>query len=199
MKTMRMILALTSLLILSGLAQAGIQGADFDNMPVGPYTGSATIWGDPGAVQVLPVEAVGASAPPGATGNVLVIDNSGGGSPIYVTFTYDCDNTYDDAVCEIEYDFFFEAWYIGAWIGVYIDDPEAWGDPDDWFQMPVGIPPSVSWGDNSEREPDCEGTHTITFVVGPGAVAVLDNFETECLDTVADEATDWGAVKSMYQ
>ncbi len=199
MKTMRTILVLTSVLILSAVAQGGVQGADFDNMPVGPYMGPAVIGGDPGAVQVIPVNHIYPASPPGATGNVLVIDNSGGQSPVTVTFTYNCDNTYDDAICKIEYDFYFESWFIGSWIGVWVDDPDLLDEPDDWFQPPVGFPPSTSWGDNSETEPDCEGTHTITFVVGPGAVAVLDNFETECLDTVANDSSNWGEIKSMYR
>ncbi len=193
MKTLRTNLSrlvLLALLALPAAAMAGIQGADFDNMPVGPYQGGATIWGDPSTVNVVP------SA---SGGNFLHIDNSGGSSPVYVTFTYDCDNTYDDAICNIEYDYFFVAWWWGAYVGVYVDDPDALDDPDDWLQMPVGIPPSTSGGDNSENEPDCEGQHTITFVVGPGAELELDNFETECLDTVANENVEWGTLKSMYR
>jgi hypothetical protein len=181
---------LLALLALPAAAMAGIQGADFDNMPLGPYTGSASIWGDPSTVNV---------EPNAAGNNSLHIDNSNGSSPVYVTFTYDCDDTYDDAVCQIKYDFYFVTWWWGGYVGVYVDDPDALGDPDDWQQVPVAFPPSTSEGSNSEREPDCEGQHTITFVVGPGAEIYLDNFETECLDTVANDTVDWGAVKSMYQ
>ena len=198
MRTIRTLLLLPILLLLPAAALALVQGADFDNLPTGPYTGTAVIGGDVTLVSVQPVGAVGASAPPGAVGNVLVIDNSGGGAPITVTFTYDCDDLPEE-ICEIEYDFYYEAWLIGAWIAVYVDADGVYENPDDLFEPPVGFPPSTSWGDNTEREYDCAGTHTITFVVGPGAVAYLDNFETECLDMVPNETPSWGALKSLYR
>lgn len=199
MKTLRTTLILLTILSLPAVALAGVHHPNFDSMPPGPYSGPALITGDPGTVLLLPASSLGSSAPPGATGNVLVVDNSNGGAPVTITFTYDCDNTYDNAVCQIEYDFFYEAWMVYAWVGVYIDDDGTFSNPDDLFEPPVGFPPTVSWGDNSEREPDCFGSHTITFVVGPGAVAYLDNFTTECLDSVADERIGWGAVKSLYR
>ena len=99
---------------------------------------------------------------------------------------------------------FFLAWYFstrffGAWIGVYVDDDGTYTNPDDLFEPPVGFPPSTSWGDNKENEPDCVGTHTITFVVSPGAVAYLDNFDTVCLGPVGNEGAYWGVLKSMYR
>ncbi|MBU0742043.1 hypothetical protein KKG45_08805 [bacterium] len=192
-------LILLTALVLPAVAMADVQGTGFDGMPPGPYSGSGVITGDPSTVTVVPAASLGGSTPPGATGNVLSIDNRNGSGVVTVTFTFDCDGTYPDAVCQIEYDFFFEAWLIGSWIGVYVDDDGTFSNPDDLFEPPVGFPPSTSWGDNTEREPDCFGTHTITFVVGPGAVAYLDNFDTECLDTVASETADWGTLKSMYR
>ena len=201
MKTMRKNLiwpCLLTFLVLPVAALADVQGAGFDSMPTGPYMGPAVIGGDPGAVQVIPATDLGVT-PPGATGNVLVIDNTGGTTPVTITFTYNCNGPTEIDICEIEYDFYYEAWWVYAWVGVYVDDDGTFTDPDDLFEPPVGIPPSTSYGDNTEREKDCVGVHTITFVVGPGAVAMLDNFETECLDAVPNEATEWGALKSMYR
>jgi len=195
----RMSIALLAVLTLPLAAMAGIQGAGFDGMPPGPYLGGATITGDPGTVTVEPVANVGSSAPPGATGNVLVIDNSTGSGVVTVTFTYDCNGPSFYDICEIEYDFFYEAWWVYAWIGVYVDDDGTFTNPDDLFEPPVGFPPSVSWGDNSENEIDCIGQHTITFMVSPGAVAYLDNFTTLCLGPIGNEEVDWGTLKSMYR
>lgn len=186
--------------LLPAAATATVFGTGFDTMPPGPYPlPGAVIQGDPSRVQVVPVGAVGGSAPPGATGNVLVIDNRGGTAPIIVRFTYTCDGPTADGTCRIEYDFFYEAWSMYAWIGVYVDDDGTYTNPDDLFEPPVGFPPSTSWGDNSENEQDCLVTHTIDFVVGPDAVAFLDNFTTECLDPVGDEPLGWGALKGMYR
>ncbi|HPF36111.1 MAG TPA: hypothetical protein P5571_13815 [Candidatus Krumholzibacteria bacterium] len=201
MKTLLTLLTLAAAAaLLPADAAATVPGTGFDAMPPGPYPlPGAVIQGDPARVQVVPVSAVGGSAPPGATGNVLVIDNLGGTSPVIVRFTFTCDGPTVEDICQIEYDFFYEAWAINAWIGVYVDDDGTYTDPDDLFEPPVGFPPSTSWGDNTEREPDCVGEHTIDFVVGPDAVAFLDNFDTECLEPVGDESTSWGALKGMYR
>jgi len=201
MKTLLTLLTLAAVAaLLPAHAPASVPGAGFDAMPPGPYPlPGAVIQGDPARVQVVPAEAVGGSAPPGAAGNVLVIDNLGGSAPVIVRFTYTCDGPTAEDICQIEYDFFFEAWSIGAWIGVYVDDDGSYSNPDDLFEPPVGFPPSTSWGDNTEREADCVGEHTIDFVVGPDAVAFLDNFTTECLEPVAGEQTTWGALKGLYR
>jgi len=198
-KTTLTLLALLAVLALTTTAMAAVQGTGFEGMPPGPYTGAGVITGDPSTVSVVPVGNIGGAVPPGATGNVLVIDNSNGSGVVTVTFTYDCGGPTPDDVCQIGYDFFYEAWMIYAWIGVYVDDDGTFSNPDDFFEPPVGFPHSVSWGDNKEREPDCVGTHTITFVVGPGAVAYLDNFAAICLVNIGNDDVDWGTVKSMYR
>ena len=192
-------LIVLAVLILPVATLAGVPGAGFDGMPTGPYMGPAVIGGDPGTVTVEPAANLGPVAPPGATGNVLVIDNSAGTGMVTVTFTYNCDGGPMTDFCEVEYDFFYEAWWVYAWIGVYVDDDGSYTNPDDLFEPPVGVPPTVSWGDNSEIEADCLGNHTITFVVSPGAVAYLDNFSTLCLGPIGNDDVDWGTLKSMYR
>lgn len=199
MRTLITTLTLTVLLTLPVLAWAHVHGSEFDDMPTGPYMGPALIGGDPSTVSVVPAGSLGGSTPPGATGNVLAIDNRNGNGPVTITFTYDCGGPTPMDICEIEYDFFYEAWTLYAWIGVYVDDDGSFENPDDLFEPPVGFPPSTSYGDNTEREMDCVGMHTITFVVGPGAVAYLDNFETECLEVIPADHIEWDALKSLYR
>lgn len=198
LKTLILFAALAALAPAAGLAL--VPGTGFDGMAPGPYPlPGAVIQGDPSRVQVVPAAAVGNSAPPNASGNVLVIDNTGGVTPIIVRFDFTCEGPVADGTCEISYDFFYEAWSVYAWIGVYVDDDGTYTNPDDLFEPPVGFPPSTSWGDNTEREQDCLAMHTIEFVVGPDAVAYLDNFSTECLLPVGDESTSWGSLKSRYR
>ncbi len=185
-------------LILPVAASAGVQGADFDSMPTGPYLGPAVIGGDPSTVTVETVESLGQSAPPGSSGNVLAIDNRNGTAPVLVTFTYDCD-ALPLEICEINYKFHFEAWYYGAWIGVYVDDDGSYTNPDHIFEPPLIIPPSLEFGDHTEREFDCSGMHIITFWVAPGAVAYLDDFLTRCTDLIPNEKTTWSMIKGMYR
>ncbi len=199
MKTLFRILTLAALVTLPAVSFAWVMGSEFDDLPAGPYGGAGQVQGDPSRVQVVPVGDLGGATPPGAVGNVLVIDNRDGEGPIIVTFAYTCGGPTEMDICAVEYGFYYEAWTIEASIGVYVDAEGNYDNPDDLFDPPVGFPPSTSFGDNTEREQDCVGIHTISFVVNPGAVAVLDNFETECLEPVANENIEWDSLKSCYR
>ena len=85
LRTILPVLALCAALTTPLAARADVQGADFDSMPPGPYTGPALVTGAPGAVQVVPAANLGASAPPGASGNVMCINNKNGSGAVTVT------------------------------------------------------------------------------------------------------------------
>lgn len=200
MKTFATATSLVTLLLLPALARAVVPGTGFDGMAPGQYSvPGVVVAGDATRVQVVPVEDVGGSAPPGADGNVLCIDNRGGDGLIVLRFPFNCGGPDPEGVCFVEYDFFYASWQIGAYIGVYTDDDGSYSNPDDWFNPPVGFPPSTAWGDNREGEVDCVANHSIEFVISPGAVAYLDNFGTECVPTVADESTTWSTLKTLYR
>ncbi|MBC8425283.1 hypothetical protein H8E07_14270 [bacterium] len=186
-------------LALPAAALAVVPGTGFDGMTPGQYGVPGVVIGDASRVQVVPAGDLGGSAPPNAFGNVLCIDNRGGSGVIILSFTFNCGDPFPEGICKVEYDFFFESWQPLAYVGVYTDDDGSYTNPDDWFQPPVGFPPSTSWGDNAEGERDCQAGHTIDFIISPGAVAYLDNFTTECLEPIANETADWGTLKSMYR
>lgn len=102
--------------------------------------------------------------------------------------------------CAIEYTYAAGAWYIGSGFAVYVDDPTL-TNPDDWWEPPVGFPPStVGPGQNKEGAGECDGSqHTITFVVWPGTVLHLDGFDTECTDVVDNNERSWGTIKALYR
>lgn len=200
---MRVLTILLCLLLLSTPAWAGVDGADFDNLPQGPYTGTATV-SPPGApgVDVVPdgQSFLGAANLGNGSGNMLRIDTVNNPGPITITFTFTCDIV-PQAICQIEYMYSGAAWGLGAGFAVYVDDPTL-TNPDDWWEPPVGVPPTtVEPGTNKENTGPCDGTtHTITFVVWPGTILHLNNMTTQCIeDVIPNYEHSWSAIKAMYR
>ena len=170
---MRLLTSICFVLLLAAPALAGVNGADFDNEPLGPYTGGATL-NPPGApgVEVVPDYPGfgGASNLGNGSGNMLRIDALNYPGPISVTFTFYCD-VKPEELCRVKYDYAAAAWVLYAGFGVYVDDPTL-SNPDDYWEPPVWNPPTtVGPGDNAENAGDCDGSqHQITFVVQPGCM-----------------------------
>ena len=194
-RTIKYLLLVLPLLVVP--VNAGVDGTDFDNQPVGPYAGSgAILQGDPSQVQVVPHDQGDPSTPipPDASGNMLAIYG-----PAIVEFTFACD-IIPDCDCVIQYDYGASAWSIYDGFGVYIDAGGVYDNPDDLWEPLVGIPPSTTWGSNTEHEGACDGSvHTITFVVWGSTVMNIDNMQTDCIPIVPVETERWGALKSRYR
>ena len=201
---MRLVTCLSCLFLCGApVALAAVNGADFDNQPVGPYAGPAVVTppGSPGVTVVPDNQSTGGAPALGnGSGNQLCIDALNNPGPITVTFTFFCD-VIPDNLCRIEYSYAGSAWFIYSGFAVYVDDPSL-TNPDDLWEPLVGFPPStVGPGSNHENAGDCDGTtHTITFVVQPGTVLNLDNMQTECLENpVSDEGRTWSALKALFR
>jgi len=201
---MRRIATFSTMLLLAcaGPSIAGVGGADFDALPLGPYLGPAPILeGNP--TNVL-VDQVGGGSPhsaplvPGASGNVLCIDAVDKGSRIVVQFTFSCD-LIPNGVCQLEYDYSV-AQYFGSGVEVHVDAGGDYSSPDDVINLPIGLPPSTTAGDNTETEGACDlSSHTVAFVVYPGSVICIDNLVTECLQPTEARRARWGTLKLRYR
>lgn len=200
---MRLLTITCFLLMLSAPAWANVNGADFDNQPLGPYAGGATV-NPPGApgVEVVPdfPSFGGASNLGNGSGNMLRIDTYNHPGPVSITFTFQCV-VLPDHLCRVKYDYAAAAWLLFAGFGVYVDDPTL-TNPDDYWEPVVGFPPTtVGPGDNKENAGDCDGSqHQITFVVQPGTILHIDNLDTECLENVVpNEDRTWSTLKALYR
>jgi hypothetical protein len=200
---MRTTINLTTLLLmaLATTASGDVIGSDFDAMPVGPYVGPAAVLeGNPGNVKVHQAAGItrGATVPPGASGNMLCIDAIDKTSRLVVQFTFACEIV-PSGVCQVEYDYSMAQWF-GDGIEVHVDAEGDYSDPDDVINIPIGLPPSTSSGDNSENEGECDASsHTIAFLVRPGSILCIDNLVTECLLPTPSRARSWGTLKTIYR
>ena len=200
---MRLLIFISCLLLCSAPAWAGVDGADYDNMPLGPYTGTATVT-PPGAaaVEVVPDSPSfgGASNLGNGSGQMLRIDTENHPGPVTVSFTFYCD-VIPENLCRVKYDYAAAAWDMSSGFAVYVDNPEH-DNPDDNWEPVIGFPPTiVGPGDNKENAGDCDGsTHTIDFVVQPGTILHLDNMETECLENIVPNTErSWSTIKAMFR
>lgn len=192
----------------NGLAFADVTGSDFDGMAPGPYPFGVSprfISGaDPTKVAIAPAGALGGGAPPppAAAGNVLCIDNiqPAIAVPTIIEFDFACE--IDPAgVCQLKYDFSGAAWLDGGGFEVFVDAGGEYINTDDEWTPPVVIPPSTTFGSNTEGTGVCDGSgHTVTFLVKPGTVMYIDNLRTLCsIGTVKTESSTWGAIKALYR
>lgn len=195
-------LVLAALLTVVLPVLAGVVGGDFDSMPLGPYLGPANILeGDPNNVQVRPVDAGtshGAPLPSDAMGNMLCVDAVNKTGRIVIEFAFACDPA-TDGVCEVSYDFSVAQW-SGEGVEVFIDPMGTYDNPVDVIDIPVGFPPSTTFGGNTETRGQCDGSaHALTFVVYPGSILYLDNMTTTCLLPTDNDEPTWGEVKTRYR
>lgn len=200
---MRLVICLVLLAaILPAAALAGVDGSDFDSMPAGPYPFPGQVLeGNPGNVQVRPVQngtQHGAPLPSDASGNMLCVDAVQKTDRIVLEFTFSCDPA-TEGVCEVSYEFSTAQWADGG-VEVFVDAGGDYSNPDDVVDLPVGIPPSTSFGGNTETEGACDtSVHTLTFIVYPGTILYLEDMATQCLiPTPVDEPT-WGSLKVRYR
>jgi len=200
---MRLLTITCFLLICTAPAWADVTGADFDNQPVGPYGGGATV-NPPGAagVEVVPdfPGYGGASNLGNGSGNMLRINAAENPGPITVTFTFQCE-VLDDHLCRVKYDYAAAGWAIGFGFAVYVDDPDL-TDPVHGWEDPLAFPPTeVGPGDETAAAGDCDGSaHQITFVVQPGTIMHIDNLDTECLENVVpNNEQTWSTLKALYR
>lgn len=198
---MRALVCLMLALVPFTPALADVTGSDFDSMPDGPYLGPADVLeGNPGNVQVRQAFGVtrGATLPPGATGKMLCIDAIDKTSRVIVEFTFACAIA-PSGVCQVEYDYSMAQWF-GDGVEVHVDAAGDYSDPDDVINIPIGLPPSTSSGDNTETEGACDASsHTIAFMVRPGSILCIDNLVTECLLSTPARPESWGRLKTIYR
>lgn len=194
---MRLLLTFALLALAPTLALAQAGDWDFDAMPPGVW-GGPILFGDPACVEVVPMEnAGGAPLPSGASGNILCIDTRGKNGSLGFRINYGCGGV-PTGICKLRYGFSGAAWSFGAGFAVYINDDGSYDNPDDLFMPPVGIPPSTTFGHNSENEQGCNVGHTMDVIVQPNTVAYFDDFSFECLDPIPVDDHSWGAVKSRF-
>jgi len=194
--------AIALLTLLAAPSLADVTGSGFDGMPPGPYTGPAPVLeGNPANVLVDQVgggSPHSAPIPPGASGNVLCIDAVDKASRVVVQFTFACD-LIPNGVCQLEYDYSV-AQYFGSGVEVHVDAGGDYSNPDDVINLPIGLPPSTTAGDNTETEGACDlSSHTVAFVVYPGSVLCIDNLVTECLQPTEARRARWGTLKLRYR
>lgn len=190
-------------MLVAGPIFADVDGGDFDSLPPGPYTGTGDVLeGDPANVmirQVVDGTTQGAPLPTNASGNMLCVDAVQKSSRIIIEFTFSCPGTDPSGVCQVEYDY-STAQYTGGGLEVFTDPMGDYSNPDDVVDIPVGFPPSTTFGHNSETAGQCTGdTHTITFVVYPGTILYLDNLVTDCLLPTPNDEPTWGELKTLYR
>jgi len=194
---MKMLLTFALLALAPTLALAQAGDWDFDNMPAGPW-GGPIIVGAGNCAEVVPVgSGGGAPTPSGASGNMLCIDTREKTGPFGVRINYGCGGV-PTGICKLRYGFSGAAWSFGAGFAVYINDDGSYDNADDLFMPPVGIPPSTTFGHNSENEQGCNINHTMDIIVQPNTVAYFDDFTFECLDPIPVEDHSFGTVKSRF-
>jgi len=198
-------LALISSSLGTTSAHADVEGGGFDGLPLGPYPfigGSPRLLlGNPQNIQIIQAGTEsGAPTVPGGSGHVLCIDARGKPTDQILEFDFSCDLNLK-GVCQVKYDFAGGAWIDGAGFDVIIDADGDYEDTDATWHPPVIFPPSTIEGSNTEGAGVCDAsTHTITFVVNPGAVMYIDNLRTECIEgSVSSEAGTWGRTKALYR
>lgn len=199
-------LLLCSLLLVStgpAHAQSTPSSADFDAIAEGVYT-DPLISGTPDYMSISAV----ANAltlypnlvPPGASGNILRIDNSTQTTDAVLRFDYDCGP--GDATTDCRINYAFVAWSMveGKGMQVHIDDDGTLASPDySW----AGVIPEGDWqvsllGAESHDAVGCSAAHTLDVVVEGGALVMLDGITSECLTVVPTERPSFGAIKSRF-
>jgi len=193
---MKLLVTLTLLALAPTIALAQADW-DFDQQPLGPWGGEIIVGSGPCA-QIVPFGAGnGAPAPSGGSGNMLCIDTRGKTGPFGIRINYGCGGV-PAGICKLRYGYSGAAWSFGAGFAVYINDDGSYDNSDDLWAPVVGFPPSTTFGHNSENEQGCNIGHTMDIIVQPNTVVYLDDFSTECLDPVATDDHNWGAVKSRF-